>query len=315
MGRQKTLVLIKPDAVQRELIGEILSRLERKGLTVRALKMLSCSEALARQHLGSCTATGPADEQAIAGAIAYLVSAPVVAVVVSGNNAVDVVKAMAGPEDCCEARPGTIRGDLGCSQAANLLDVSSSAEEAEREIPLWFPEGVLQWIRSDQDWLDPDGGGTEAIMRSPSFARAQYDHEVALLREKFAKFDINGDGKISRREVAAAFRAVGKNPTQADIDKFMELADLDRSGFVDFDEFFMFIESITPNACEEELLESFRAFDSDNDGFISADELLRVMTSRGERMTPEEAEEMLHEADKNGDGKIDYSEFVKTLMS
>eukprot|EP00727_Mastigamoeba_balamuthi_P009077 m51a1_g4792 nucleoside-diphosphate kinase, putative (175) ;mRNA; r:74990-75872 len=167
MPREKTLVLIKPDAVERELVGEILIRLERKGLTIRAMKMVRCTEELARRHYSMHV-----DKPFFPRLLAFITSAPLVAMVLDGNNAISVVRTLVGPTDCCVAPPGTIRGDYGVSKGANLVHASDSPEAAATEIPIWFPEGVLAWIRADQDWLDPDSGGRAAHMRSSSFILA-----------------------------------------------------------------------------------------------------------------------------------------------
>eukprot|EP00727_Mastigamoeba_balamuthi_P006444 m51a1_g242 nucleoside-diphosphate kinase, putative (180) ;mRNA; r:145767-146387 len=163
MTREKTLVLIKPDAVEREMIGEIVGRLERKGLTIRAMKMLRCSEELARRHYAV-----HADKPFFPRLLRFITSAPLVALVLDGNEAISVVRTLLGPTDCCLAPPGTIRGDLGCSKGANLVHASDSPEAAEQEMALWFPEGILKWIRADQDWLDPDTD-RKSLLRSSSF--------------------------------------------------------------------------------------------------------------------------------------------------
>ena len=153
--RELTLVLIKPDAVEREMIGEILSRLERKGLTIRAMKMLQVTPDIAKRHYSVHVGKGfyPALEK-------FICSAPIVAMVIEGNNAISVVRNLVGPTDCCAAPPGTIRGDLGSSKGNNLIHASDSVEASKYEIPIWFPEGILDWKRADQDWLDPDANYT-----------------------------------------------------------------------------------------------------------------------------------------------------------
>lgn len=153
--KELTLVLIKPDAVERELIGEILMRLERKGLTIRAMKMIRCTQDIAQRHYSVHVGKVfyPALEK-------FICSAPLVAMVLEGNTAISVVRNLVGPTDCCSAPPGTIRGDLGSSKGNNLIHASDSVEASRYEIPIWFPEGILDWKRADQDWLDPDSNNT-----------------------------------------------------------------------------------------------------------------------------------------------------------
>ena len=151
MWSERTLVLIKPDAVERELIGEILTRVERKGLTIRGMKMVRCTPELAKLHYAVHLdkAFYPRLEK-------FICSAPLVAMVLEGNNAITVVRSLVGPTDCCLAPPGTIRGDLGCSKGANLVHASDSESASAAEIKIWFPEGLLDWRRADQDWLSAE---------------------------------------------------------------------------------------------------------------------------------------------------------------
>lgn len=133
-----TFVLIKPDAVRRGLVGEILSRFERKGLRIRGLKMLKMSRELAERlyeaHRGK-DFYGPL--------VDFMTSGPVVAVVLEGESAVEVVRTMIGPTDGTKAPPGTIRGDYSLSTRENLVHASDSRESAEREIKLFFREDEL----------------------------------------------------------------------------------------------------------------------------------------------------------------------------
>ncbi|KAH3745456.1 nucleoside diphosphate kinase [Pelomyxa schiedti] len=149
--KQLSLVLIKPDAVERELIGEILMRLERKGLTIRAMKMVFCTAEQAREHYAQHT-----ERPFFPSLLKFVTSAPLVAMVLEGNNAISMIRTLVGATDCCAAAPGTIRGDFGSSKGANLIHASDSLEAAQREIPIWFPEGILDWRRADQDWLETD---------------------------------------------------------------------------------------------------------------------------------------------------------------
>ena len=130
---QKTLILIKPDGVQRGLVGEIISRLERKGLKIVALKMLQVNKELARRHYAEHVEKPfyPALEK-------YITCSPIVAMVVSGPDAIEVVRLMVGPTNGLTAPGGTIRGDFSTSNRLNLIHASDSEVSAEREIVTFF---------------------------------------------------------------------------------------------------------------------------------------------------------------------------------
>jgi nucleoside-diphosphate kinase len=132
---ERTLVLIKPDGVERQLIGEILSRIERKGLTIAALELRTVGDELARQHYAEH------DGKPFFGSLLeFITSGPVVAVVVEGTRAIPAFRQLAGGTDPVDkATPGTIRGDFGLETQFNLVHGSDSAESAQREIELWFP--------------------------------------------------------------------------------------------------------------------------------------------------------------------------------
>ncbi|OBK19508.1 nucleoside-diphosphate kinase [Mycobacterium asiaticum] len=132
---ERTLVLIKPDGVQRQLIGEILSRIERKGLTIAALELRTVDDDLARNHYAEH------DGKPFFGSLLeFITSGPVVAAVVSGTRAISAFRQLAGGTDPVEkATPGTIRGDFGLETQFNLVHGSDSPESAQREIELWFP--------------------------------------------------------------------------------------------------------------------------------------------------------------------------------
>ncbi len=133
---ERTLVLIKPDGVQRNLIGEVLGRIERKGLTFAALELKTVSEELARQHYAEH------DGKPFFGSLLeFITSGPVVAAVVEGERAIAAFRQIAGGTDPVEkATPGTIRGDYALVTQENLVHGSDSPESAAREIALWFPE-------------------------------------------------------------------------------------------------------------------------------------------------------------------------------
>lgn len=132
---ERTLVLIKPDAVERQLIGEIIGRIERKGLTIAALELRHVSAELAGQHYAEHEGK-PFFESLLE----FITSGPVVAAIVEGPRAVAAFRQVAGGTDPVEkATPGTIRGDFGLETQFNLVHGSDSAESAKREIALWFP--------------------------------------------------------------------------------------------------------------------------------------------------------------------------------
>jgi nucleoside-diphosphate kinase len=134
---ERTLVLIKPDGVQRRVVGDIISRIERKGLTIVALELKSVDDALARAHYAE-----HADKSFFGSLLEFITSGPVVAAVLEGPRAVAAFRQIAGGTDPVDkATPGTIRGDLGLETQFNLVHGSDSAESAAREIELWFPAG------------------------------------------------------------------------------------------------------------------------------------------------------------------------------
>ncbi len=131
---ERTLVLIKPDAVRRGLVGEVLSRLERKGLRIEAMQLRLIDTELADAHYAEHVSKDfypPLRE--------FITSGPLVALVLSGDRAVDVVRALVGATDGRLAAAGTIRGDLSLSNRENLVHASDTPESAAREIALWFP--------------------------------------------------------------------------------------------------------------------------------------------------------------------------------
>lgn len=132
---ERTLVLIKPDAVERGLVGEIIGRFERKGLTIEAMRMRTMDTELADRHYFEHVKKGfyPSLRD-------FMTAGPLVSLVLSGDQAIEVVRAMTGVTDGRKAAAGTIRGDLSLSQQANVVHASDSETSAQREIALWFPE-------------------------------------------------------------------------------------------------------------------------------------------------------------------------------
>ncbi|PZN09162.1 nucleoside-diphosphate kinase [Thermaerobacter composti] len=146
---ERTFVMVKPDGVQRGLVGEIIARLERKGLKLVALKMVRVSEELARRHYAAHEG-----KPFFPGLIRFITSAPVVAMVWEGREAVAVVRNLLGPTDGAKAAPGTIRGDLANDIGFNLVHGSDSVESARREIDLWFRQDeLLDWENHREAWL------------------------------------------------------------------------------------------------------------------------------------------------------------------
>lgn len=146
---EKSLVLIKPDAVQRGLAGEIISRLEKKGLKIVAMRMLRMDEALARRHYAIHTGK-PFYEDLVR----FITSGPIVAIVFQGNNAVEAIRQMAGQTDPAKASTGTIRGDMGMDIGHNLIHGSDSLENASTEIDLFFTaEDILSYDREIDRWI------------------------------------------------------------------------------------------------------------------------------------------------------------------
>lgn len=132
---ERTLVLVKPDGVKRQLVGDILSRIERKGLTIAALELRTVSEDLARQHYAEHDG-----KPFFPSLLAFITSGPVVAAIVEGPRAIAAFRQIAGGTDPVEkAAPGTIRGDLALVTQDNLVHGSDAPESAAREIALWFP--------------------------------------------------------------------------------------------------------------------------------------------------------------------------------
>ena len=146
---EQTLVLVKPDGVQRGLTGEIIGRLERRGLKLVALKLVQVDEALAHRHYGEHV-----DRPFFAGLVSFITSGPVVAMAWEANNAVEIVRSTMGVTNPSNAAPGTIRGDMGVDIGRNLIHGSDSPESAVRELALFFqPEEILSYSRSNDSWI------------------------------------------------------------------------------------------------------------------------------------------------------------------
>jgi nucleoside-diphosphate kinase len=146
---QRTLVLVKPDGVQRALVGVIIGRLEGRGLKLVGLKMMRITKELAARHYAEHQAKPFYD-----GLIAFITSGPVVAMIWEGREAVTVVRSLMGATDPLKALPGTIRGDLALDLGMNLIHGSDSPERAETEIALFFNKGELHdYERTADRWI------------------------------------------------------------------------------------------------------------------------------------------------------------------
>jgi nucleoside-diphosphate kinase len=135
MAVERTLVLVKPDAMRRALAGEIIARLERRGLELRAARLVTVDRPLADEHYAEHT-----EKPFFGELVEFITSGPTLAVVVEGEGAIKVVRTTMGATNPADAAPGTIRGDLSLSMPDNLVHGSDSPESAEREIRLWFPD-------------------------------------------------------------------------------------------------------------------------------------------------------------------------------
>src|ERR671914_2738157 len=135
MAVEQTLVLIKPDAIQRALAGEILARFERRGLAMRAAKLVHVDRDLAERHYGE-----HAEKPFFGELVDFITSAPTLALVLEGESAIEVVRTTIGATNPVDAAPGTIRGDLALAMPDNLVHGSDSPESAVREIRLWFSD-------------------------------------------------------------------------------------------------------------------------------------------------------------------------------
>lgn len=139
MPVETTLVLVKPGGVARDLIGEVLKRIEARNLQIAALKLINADRKIVEEHYGE-----HAGKPFFEGVCDYLTSGPVVALAVKGDNAVKAIRMMMGATNPLEATPGTVRGDLALSIEDNLVHSSSDPEAAAREVALWFPEGLIR---------------------------------------------------------------------------------------------------------------------------------------------------------------------------
>lgn len=148
---ERTLFLVKPDGMQRALAGEIIGRLERRGLRIAGMKLVAVSQALAEEHYAEHKGKPFYD-----GLVAYICSSPVIAAVFEGPGAIAAVRQTVGVTKPFEAAPGTIRADLALETGKNLVHASdTNAGSAEREVALWFAAGeVISWPRDTDRWIN-----------------------------------------------------------------------------------------------------------------------------------------------------------------
>ena len=146
---ERTLVLVKPDGVQRGLIGSIINRLEQRGLKLVGMKLMQLDDVLARQHYSEHV-----DRPFFGGLVDFITSAPVVAMAWESNGAVEAVRNTMGQTNPTASPPGTIRGDLGLDIGRNLVHGSDSPESAERELSLFFSDTeLLDYERANDQWI------------------------------------------------------------------------------------------------------------------------------------------------------------------
>lgn len=148
---ERTLILLKPDAVQRGLVGQVLSRFEQKGLKIAAMKLMQITPELAARHYEAHK-----ERKFYPGLVKFMTSSPVVALALEGIDAVKICRTLMGATFGADAAPGTIRGDFGVSRSYNLVHGSDSPEAAARELGLFFPEGIVKYDYAAVNWIyDP----------------------------------------------------------------------------------------------------------------------------------------------------------------
>ena len=153
MAMETSLVLVKPDGVQRGLIGEVIRRFEAKGLQIVGLKMLKAPQSLLEQHYAVHK-----ERPFFQSLLGFMSSGPVVAIAVRGEGAIAAIRLLVGPTNGAEAAPGTNRGDFGMSKSFNMVHASDGPDTARYELGLWFPgDESIEWARDDLRWVyDPD---------------------------------------------------------------------------------------------------------------------------------------------------------------
>lgn len=146
---ERTLIVVKPDGVQRGLVGEILGRIERKGLKLVGLRLMTVDRELAERHYAV-----HAGKHFYPGLVEFITSGPVAAIAAEGPDAIAIVRRLVGATMPNQAEPGTIRGDLGVSGLRNLIHASDAPETAAFELDLWFgPDGLVDYERAIDTWI------------------------------------------------------------------------------------------------------------------------------------------------------------------
>jgi len=149
MTMERTLVLVKPDGVQRGLAGEIIGRLERTGMQIIGMKLMQISDELASTHYGEHEG-----KPFYAGLVGFITSSPVVALCLEGPSAISTTRKLMGETNPADADPGTVRGDLGVDMGRNLIHGSANADDAAREVGLFFDDDELTaYDRATQPWI------------------------------------------------------------------------------------------------------------------------------------------------------------------
>uniref|UniRef100_A0A7N0TDH6 Nucleoside diphosphate kinase n=1 Tax=Kalanchoe fedtschenkoi TaxID=63787 RepID=A0A7N0TDH6_KALFE len=145
---EQSFIMIKPDGVQRGLVGDIISRFENKGFSLKGLKLVSVDRAFAEKHYADLSA-----RPFFNALVQYIISGPVVAMVWEGKSVVATGRKIIGATNPSDSAPGTIRGDFAIEMGRNVIHGSDAVESAAREIALWFPEGVVGWTSSLHPWV------------------------------------------------------------------------------------------------------------------------------------------------------------------
>ena len=149
MAIQRTFAMLKPGVLQRRIVGDVIARFEKKGLNIVALKVMNIPPLMAATHYAEHKGKSFYDEL-----ISYITSGPVVAMVIEGDDAIQLVRRLCGPTAVCESLPGTIRGDYCMHTGLNIIHSSDSPESAERELKLFFqPNEIVSWVDGNKSWF------------------------------------------------------------------------------------------------------------------------------------------------------------------
>ncbi|EFJ20334.1 hypothetical protein SELMODRAFT_109077 [Selaginella moellendorffii] len=145
---EQSFIMIKPDGVQRGLVGEIIARFEKKGFTLKGLRLMQIEKSFAEKHYADLSA-----KPFFGGLVEYVTSGPVVAMVWEGKGVVETGRKIIGATNPAASAPGTIRGDFAIDVGRNVIHGSDSVDNAKKEIALWFPDGVVDWQKSVHPWI------------------------------------------------------------------------------------------------------------------------------------------------------------------